>query len=411
MPLTWLIGLRYLKNKQKQGFLSLITWLSILGIALGVMALVVVIAVMTGFETELQRRILSMNSHILVMRAQANLTDVDNLLTAIESVDGVEAAIPFIYAQVMLRSAHGVTGSVLKALDPSRPGPMLAVSGSRNLTAALKDAAPNPSEKKPPGLVLGSVTAKTLQVKEGDPVFLISPMGKSGTATELPDVKRFVVAGIFETGMNDYDGIISFSRLDVIQALLEMPGQITGVQVDVTDIYQAPQIADAISDKIGQIFWIRHWIQMNQHVFAMLRLQKIVMFIILTMIVLVAAFNIASTLIMMVMEKTKDIAILQTMGATSRNIRQIFMFNGILIGFLGAVIGGCLGVILCAILRKYPFIQLPGDVYFLTTLPVALSPVDVMMISGCTVLICFLSTVYPAMSAASLDPVEGIRYG
>ncbi|MDL2269658.1 ABC transporter permease [Desulfosarcina sp. OttesenSCG-928-G17] len=409
MPLTWFLGLRYLQSKQKKSFISLITLLSVMGIALGVMALVVVIAVMTGFESELQRRILSMNSHILVMPGSAPLTDADSLITTIESVPGVESAIPFIYAQVMLRSAHGVTGSVIKALDPEKSGPQIAVMGDRMLADVLKDAAPNPSEKKIPGLVIGKVTAKTLQVDVGDPIFLFFPMGQGGS--QLPDVKRFSVAGIFEMGINEYDGIISFARLDVIQDLVEMPGEVTGIQVEVADIYKAPQMTEAITQKTGTGFWVRDWIQMNQSLFSMLRLQKTVMFIILTMIVLVAAFNIASTLIMMVMEKTKDIAILTTMGATRRHIRQIFIFEGLVIGFIGSLIGGCLGVILCGILRKYPFIHLPGDVYFLTTLPVSFNIMDVMTIALCTMLICFLATVYPAVSASSLDPVEGIRYG
>ena len=411
MFFTWFVGTRYLKARQKQGFISLITFLATAGIAVGVMALIVVIAVMTGFESELQNRILGIESHVLVMRYGESVADIDATVDKIESIDGVQSATPFIYTQVMLRSPHGVTGAVLKALDPSRPGPPIFVGKTISLADALDDAAPDEPTGKAPGLIVGSVTAEKLKVAVGDPVYLISPLGKGAAANQMPTVMRFSVAGIFETGMNEYDGAMSFVRLDVAQHLLRMPAQATGLEVRVTDIYHARQIAEAIVGRIGFPFWTRDWMQMNRNLFSMLRLQKTVMFIILTLIVLVAAFNIASALIMMVMEKTSDIAILKTMGATNRNIRRIFVFKGLVIGCLGTAIGGILGFILCSILKRYPFIKLPGDVYFLTTLPVSLQLVDVLTIGLSTVAICFLATLYPAASASALDPVVGIRYG
>ncbi len=411
MSFTLFVGARYLRARQKQAFISLITLLATAGIALGVMALVVVIAVMTGFESELQKRILGIESHVLVMRYGQPISQIQQTVARVEAVNGVKSAVPFIYTQVMLRSADGVTGSVLKALDPARPGPPIVVDGHRSLDAALKDAAPDERRGVPPGIVIGRVTAKTLKVGIGDPVYIISPLGKGGAANQMPAVLRFRVAGIFETGMNEYDGAMAFVRLDVAQKMLQMPGEATGLEVRVNDIYQARQIAEAIIARIGLPFWARDWMQMNRNLFSMLRLQKAVMFIILTLIILVAAFNIASALIMMVMEKTGDIAILKTMGATNRHIRRIFVFKGLVIGCLGTAIGGLLGFVLCAILKRYPFIKLPGDVYFLTTLPVSLDFSDLLTISLCTVAICFLATLYPAASASALDPVDGIRYG
>ena len=411
MTLTWFVGSRYLRARQKQAFMSLITLLATAGIAVGVMALIVVIAVMTGFESELQNRILGIESHVLVMRYGEPVTDIDATLQTIDSVDGVRAAAPFIYTQVMLRTPGGITGAVLKALDPSRPGPPVFVNPTDTITTALKDAAADESAGQAPGLVVGRVTAEKLEIGVGDPVYLISPLGKGAAANRMPTVKRFAVAGIFETGMNEYDGAMVFVRLDVAQGLLQMPAQASGVEVRVADIYQAKAIAETLVERLGFPFWSRDWMQMNRNLFSMLRLQKTVMFIILTLIVLVAAFNIASALIMMVMEKTRDIAILKTMGATNRQIRRIFVFKGLTIGCLGTVIGGLLGFVLCAILKRYPFIKLPGDVYFLTTLPVSLQVVDVLTIGFCAVVICFLATLYPAASASSLDPVDGIRYG
>jgi len=411
MSFTWFVGTRYLRARQKQAFISLITFLATAGIAVGVMALIIVIAVMTGFESELQNRILGIESHVLVMRYGESISDIDVTVAEIESIDGVQSAIPFIYTQVMLRSPHGVTGAVLKALDPSRPGPPIFVGKTISLADALNDAAPDESAGKAPGLIVGRVTAEKLKVIVGDPIYLISPLGKGAAANQMPTVMRFWVAGIFETGMNEYDGTMSFVRLDIAQRLLQMQEQATGLEVRVADIYQAKQIADTIVTRIGFPFWAMDWLQMNRNLFSMLRLQKTVMFIILTLIVLVAAFNIASALIMMVMEKTQDIAILKTMGATNRHIRRIFVFKGLVIGCLGTAIGGILGFILCAILKRYPFIKLPGDVYFLTTLPVSLNPLDVLIIGLSTVVICFVATLYPAASASALDPVEGIRYG
>jgi lipoprotein-releasing system permease protein len=411
MSFIWLMSTRYLKARRKQAFISLITFLATAGIAVGVMALIVVIAVMTGFESELQNRILGIESHVLVMRYGEWVSDIDATVDKIETVDGVQSASPFIYTQVMLRSPHGVTGAVLKALDPSRPVPPISISTGAPLSDALADTAPDESAGKAPGLIVGRVTAEKLMVAAGDPIYLIAPLGKGAAANQMPAVMRFTVAGLFETGMNEYDGMVSFVRLDVAQRLLRMAGQATGFEVRVSDIYQAKRIAESIVEMIGFPFWARDWMQMNRNLFSMLRLQKVVMFIILTLIVLVAAFNIASALIMMVMEKTRDIAILKTMGATNQHIRRIFVFKGLVIGCLGTAVGGGVGFIICSILKRYPFIKLPGDVYFLTTLPVNLQTVDVLVIGISTVLICFLATLYPATSASALDPVDGIRYG
>jgi lipoprotein-releasing system permease protein len=411
MSFTWFVGARYLRARQKQAFISLITFLATAGIAVGVMALIVVIAVMTGFESELQNRILGIESHVLVMRYGESVANIDETVEQVESIQGVQSAAPFIYTQVMLRSSHGVTGAVLKAFDPSRPGPPIFVAQDISINDVLGGATPDESTGKAPGLIIGKVTAEKLRVEVGDPIYLISPLGKGAAANQMPSVMQFSVNGIFETGMNEYDGAMSFARLDVVQRLLHMPGQVTGLEVRVADIYQASEVAVAIVDRIGFPFWARDWMQMNRNLFSMLRLQKTVMFIILTLIVLVAAFNIASALIMMVMEKTRDIAILKTMGATNQHIRRIFVFKGLVIGCLGTTAGGVMGFILCSILKRYPFIKLPGDVYFLTTLPVSLQPVDVITIGISTIAICFLATLYPAVSASTLDPVDGIRYG
>ena len=340
MSFTWFMSMRYLRAREKQAFISLINLLATAGIAVGVMALIIVIAVVTGFESEMQKRMLGIESHVWVMRYGESITDIEATIKKIESVQGVQSASPFISTQVMLRSAHGVTGSMLKAYDPSHASPPIFVDDGSSLSQSLVAAIANESEGKAPGLIIGRVTAEKLAVGQGDPIYLIAPLGKGGKGNQMPMVMRFRVAGIFEIGMNEYDGFFSFVRLDVVQRLLEMPGQVNGFEVRVTDIYKAPQIADAIVRHLGFPFLARDWIQLHRNLFSMLKMQKIVMFIILTLIVLVAAFNIASALIMMVMEKTRDIAILKTMGATNRHIRKIFVFKGLVIGMVGDVYRG-----------------------------------------------------------------------
>ncbi len=224
-------------------------------------------------------------------------------------------------------------------------------------------------------------------------------------------MKPFQVTGFFESGMYEYDGSLAYIHLSDAQKILRMDDSISGIELRVKDIYHAKKIADRIIEGLGFPFWARDWMQMNQNFFSALKLEKTVMFIILTLIILVAAFNIASTLIMMVMEKTKDIAILKAMGATDKSIKRIFVIKGMAIGSIGTILGVCLGFILCALLKHYKFIELPGDVYYITTLPVKLEAIDVFFIASAAMAICFLATLYPARQASKLDPVEAIRYG
>ena len=219
------------------------------------------------------------------------------------------------------------------------------------------------------------------------------------------------MAGVFESGMYEYDGSFAYIRLSDAQQLLRLGGDVTGIEVRVTDVYEADKIAAEIVSRLGFPFWAKDWMRMNQNLFSALKLEKTAMFIILTLIVLVAAFNIASTLIMTVMAKTRDIAILKAMGATNRSIRRIFVLNGMIIGAVGTTLGVALGSVLCALLDRYKFIKLPGDVYYFTTLPVNLRFIDVLVIAAAAMLICFLATLYPANQASRLNPVEAIRYG
>jgi lipoprotein-releasing system permease protein len=411
MSFEFFIGSRYLRTKQKQAFISLITVLSIAGVTVGVMALIVVIAVMTGFEYDLKSRILGVESHIVIMRHNGPFSDYRNILEHVENTDGVEAATPFINSQVILRSSLSLSGAVLRGIDPDSADRVI-----KNLDkVSLKNLKETDQRKSTsiamPSIILGKELAKNLGVMQGDPVHLISPRGMISPIGHIPTMKRFKVAGLFESGMYEYDRSLAYMHIKDAQKILRMGDSVNGIEVRVNDIYNARNIAGRIVKELGFQYWARDWMQMNQNLFSALKLEKTVMFIILALIVLVAAFNIASTLIMMVMEKTKDIAILKAMGATDKSIRKIFVFKGIVIGSIGTILGVCLGFILCTVLKYYQFIELPGDVYYITTLPVKLELLDVVIIASAAMAISFLATLYPARQASKLDPVEAIRYG
>jgi lipoprotein-releasing system permease protein len=411
MSFEYLIGGRYLRAKHKETFISLITFLSIAGVTVGVMALIVVIAVMAGFESDLKQRILGVESHIVVMRHGGSFSGYQKITKQIDEMDGVKSATPFIYSQVMLRSSTGVSGAVLRGIDPESAGDVIKILKKPALQRLKQMDHQKTSKALTPGIILGKELAGNLGVVKGDSVYLISTRGMLSPIGYLPSMKRFEVAGIFVSGMYEYDGSLAYVDLKDAQKMLHMKDTITGIEVRVHDIYDAGNIEKKIVSKLGFPFWARDWMQMNHNLFSALKLEKTVMFIILALIILVAAFNIASTLIMMVMGKTKDIAILKAMGAMDSSIRKIFIFKGMIIGAVGTTLGVCLGFTLCKLLEKYKFIHLPGDVYYISTLPVRLEAMDVITIASAAMIICFFATLYPAIQASKLNPIEAIRYG
>lgn len=411
MAFEYFIGARYLRAKQKQSFISLITILSIAGVTVGVMALIVVIAVMAGFESDLKTRILGIESHLVVRRHGEPIINFREVSARVASIPGVAAATPIVNDQIMLRSAGGVSGAVVRGVDIETAGGVISVLTPEILGKLQISNRDNGSNVVPPGIILGKQLGRQLGVIVGDMVYIISQRGILGPVGHMPGMRRFKVVGFFESGMYEFDGSLAYIQLAEAQKMMRMPLAVSGIDVRINDIYQAEKIAAKINDKLGFPFWSRTWMQMNKNLFSALKLEKTVMFIILALIVLVAAFNIASSLIMMVMEKTRDIAILKAMGATNRSVRKIFVFKGLVIGTVGTMLGVIFGFILCWLLEKYKFIELPGDVYYLTTLPVRLETLDVVMIAVAAIIICFLATLYPADQAAKLDPVDAIRYG
>jgi len=411
MSFEYFIGGRYLRAKQKETFISLISILSVAGVTVGVMALIVVIAVMAGFESDLKQRILGVESHIVLMRHDGTFSGYKEISKQINDLQGVEAATPFIYSQIMLRSSTGVSGAVLRGIDPESAGSVIKILKNSILQNLKQIQRQERSKTSVPGIILGKELARNLGVLKGDAVYLISSRGMISPIGYLPAMKRFEVVGLFESGMYEYDGSLAYIDLKDAQKMLNMKDSVTGIEVRVDDIYNARNIAKKIVSELGFPYWARDWMQMNHNLFSALKLEKTVMFIILALIVLVAAFNIASTLIMMVMGKTKDIAILKAMGAMDSSIRKIFIYKGMIIGAVGTSLGVCLGFIICKLLEKYKFIQLPGDVYYISTLPVRLETLHVIIIVSVSMIICFLATLYPASQASKLNPIEAIRYG
>jgi len=409
MTFELMVALRYLRAKRKQTLLSIITFIAITGITVGVMALIVVLAVMTGFHQELTTKIVGIKSHIVLSNNWEKMRNYEDIINKIMGFSGVKSASPLISRQVMLSHGTGSSGSVLNGIDLSLVDTeFLTVL---NLEEGSLKALENHTLSKP-GIILGRELARNLGVFLGDEVNVICPLGITTPMGKIPRMKTFKVTGIFDCGMYEYNAAFSYISLKAAQNLLKMGNTVTHIEIRVTDIYRAGMIAKEIIKNLGPPYWASDWMQMHKSFFSALKLEKMVMFIILILIVLVAAFGIVSTLIMMVTEKTGDIAILKSMGATEKSIMKIFMLQGFIIGVVGTLLGLVCGVGLCELQKRHPlpFTQLPSDVYYITTLPVKVDGTDIIIIVLSAIIISLLATLYPSWQASRLDPAEALRY-
>jgi lipoprotein-releasing system permease protein len=410
-----LIGWRYLRAKRKEGFISMITGISMLGLIIGVITLNVVLAVFTGFEEDLRDRILSFNPQVVVLSFNGMIRDPRGVVERIEHLPDVVAAAPFIYGQVLLTAQQKVIGAVVRAVGPESEK---VIDLQRHLTAGtvgdlagLHQLQVASGERVAlPALIIGKELAQQLGVRVGDAVNVTAPLSAPSAIGVAPRIKRFVVVGLFDSGMQEYDASLVYMDLTAAQQFFELGAAVTGIEVRVADFERAPAVAARLGQTLGFPYRVRDWMEVNHNLFAALRVGKTVYSIVLLLIVVVAAFNVVSMLIMVVMEKRKDIAVLKSMGATRAGIGRIFIFKGMIIGVAGTAIGNLGAYILCELLKHYKFIELPKDVYAVDTLQVRMYPEYFLAVSAAALLLCLLATVYPARQAARLAPVDVIRY-
>jgi lipoprotein-releasing system permease protein len=420
----WYIALRYILSGKRHRFTSFISVMAVVGVAIGVMALIVVIAVMAGFQKELRDRLIGINAHVMVQRLGGEIADYEELAQKIASFrlkksgfggfwaslrgEGevrVRAVLPCIYLQGLLSSAQGQSGVVIRGIDPEIAAKVFtSLKLKKGWLSALADG-------DFPGIVLGRRLAEALGVNLNDRVRLIVPQGRATPFGLLPKIKTFKVVGIFESGLYEFDASLAFISLPAAQKLLNMGHAVSLLEVRLTDPFYATEFSEALAKELGFPYWVIDWRRMNASLFSALKLEKMAMFVILTLIVLVAAFNIVAALIMLVSEKREDIAILKSMGAGDRSILRIFMLTGFLLGASGMIFGVLGGLGLCVFLVHYPLVKLPTDVYPVDHLPVMVEPFDVTIIAFSALLLALLATIYPARQAAKLPPAEVLRYG
>jgi lipoprotein-releasing system permease protein len=414
------VARRYLTAKGKDTFLSVITLISIGGVAVGVMALVVVISVMNGFEIDLREKILGTTAHITVLHiGREGISDYEDVAAKVEKVGGVEAVAPFVFVEGILSSKHDSIGAVIRGVDMESHREISTIEdkiieGTMDFDVAKKsNLEPKLGGYVPPedGIVLGSELARNLGVDLNDTVTLISPQVIwNPLAPVPPKMQNFRVVGIFEVGMFEFDSSLAYIDLETAQNFLAIPNKVNGLEVRVADVFAAPVVSARINDALGLPYFARDWTITHEQLWTMLALEKHTMFVILTLIILVAAFNILSTLIMLVIEKTGEIGILKAMGATNGAVVRIFVLNGLIIGTVGTAFGVAAGLGLCRVLKKYQFIDLPAEVYALRTLPVVVEPWDIVFICVVALAISMAATIYPAWRAARLEPVEAIQH-
>jgi lipoprotein-releasing system permease protein len=407
MAVEFFIAGRYLKAKRKEGFISLISFLSIVGVAVGVMAMVVVIAVMSGAVNDFRKRILGFEPHILVMNYAGKFADYSDMIREIEKTDKVIGASPILFAQAMIKFGKSFSGIMVRGIDPENSHNLIKGFKAEQLKKSLgKDHI----SKGIPGIIIGKALAKSMGITPGDKVVLVVPGSFISPMGAIPSMRGFIVTDFFDSGMYEYDSALVYVELKEAQQLINSKNRISAIGMWINDASKVQKVRADMADILKYPYYARDWMQINKSLFAALKLEKTAMFIILTLIILVAAFNIASALIMLVMEKTKDIAVLVAMGASSKIIGRIFIIQGMVIGLIGTLAGTISGVIICILLKRYNFIQLP-EIYPFSTLPVQLEYQDVLLIAISALFICFISTIYPSYKASKMDPVEALRYG
>jgi lipoprotein-releasing system permease protein len=405
MSFELFVARRYLTARRKQAFISVITLISVLGIAIGVAALVIAIALITGFQGDVQEKILGATSHVMVSDLGGRgLQDYEGMAEKIRVIPGVESVSPVVYNTVLITGVGESSGALVKGIDFERERP-----GSAWLQRLEAGEMPKAGGTRD-GLLLGRELALRIGAQVGDVVDIVTASSTLSPLGLLPKRKRFEVAGIFNTGLYEFDSTTALVAIGVAQKLFGLEGRASYIQVKLENIFAAPAIGEKIKAALAPVVYITTWMELNKSLFSALKLEKNIMFLTITLIVIVAALNIIATLILMVMEKTRDIGILMAIGATPRMINRVFFYQGALIGVIGTACGVALGLGWCALANAFELIKIPVDIYQISYVPFRMRPLDLTLIVGVTLLISFVSTLFPARRAAKVDPAVALKY-
>ena len=406
LPFELQSALRSLLAKRKQAFISVISFISTLGVTVGVMALVIALAVMTGLQQELRDKILGSNPHIFVFKRDG-IVDYRAEAQKLAQLPNVIGAAPAILGRALVTAAGDQAFINLKGIDPAIEPSVTDIARAMRSGSLAALAASSPDRLD--SILLGSDLAKQLGVSVGDSVSVLTPQGTLSPMGLIPHARRLTVGGTFSLGVYEIDSQTGFLSLDVAKRLLEKDN-VDAIQLRLDDIYRAPQMADDISVKFGDQYVAEDWADMNRSLFSALTLEKMAISLTIGLIVTIAALNIVASLILLVMEKHRDIAILKTMGASARSIMVIFMTQGLIIGIVRTAVGAALGYATATVLDRYQLIRIPADVYQVSHLPFTVLPRDFLFVIVTAVVICFIATLYPSRQAARLDPAQALRY-
>jgi len=405
LPFELFLGLRYLRATGQRANLSLFVWIGVGGVFLGVAALILVLAVMTGFQDGIRDKIISANPHLLIFTGGGGLADADTVAGRVRSISGVKSATPFVLQQALFTTEGGGShGGLVRGVDLATPAVVA------DLRAQLRSGSLEPLTGGQPAVLLGVELARTLGVVVGDAVTAISPKGAMTAVGMVPKMRRFVVAGTIEIGMYEYDSSMAYLSLPAAREFAGLPAGVTGIEVKLVDPFAAKRVGAVIMKQLGFPFWVRDWMDLNRNLFAALQLEKLALFVIVTIIVLVAAFAIIGHLVLLVAEKRKEIGILKAIGAASGSITAVFFSVGMTIGVVGTLAGSAVGLTLIWVQNTYKVIRLAGDVYQIDYLPMKLTPSDFLLVVGSTLVLSFLATLFPARRAGALIPVDVLRY-
>lgn len=395
------VAKRYLMSQSKGVFSLITTLIGVLGVAVGVAALITTLAVMSGFHNDIKKHVIGAQSHIMIFGKMPD-GRYQQVQKQLETIPQIVASAPTVYGQAILSYAQTSHGVLVRGLDPEQE------KNTNTLISSLTEGSFNATDETLPPLVLGSELAENMGLDVGDDVVLVSPQGLAGG---LPKMKKFKVTGILKTGYYEFDNTIVYTDLKNSSDFLGLKGAVTGLNVKIKNLDKADEVAAQINNVIGHQYTVKTYAQINQTLYAALKLEKTVMSIILFLIIIVAALNITSNLILFGTEKLRDIGILRTLGASPAQIRHIFLLEGLFIATAGVVLGLILALVLCFIIKNTNIVQLPGDIYYLTKVPVSLQFFDVLFVVLGSYLVCFLSALYPAYKASKINPVDAVRYG